>query len=182
MVTMNDIWRAYEAATGQWRGCTWPTHYGSLGLDLDRVSSSQARCKADRWRGIAGEEVADNEITAGEEASLVDMGLHLRLRSAVICQVEDQESHLEVCGNPARRFCAELLAREWEFAANWLEEIESDARWASQEAQEAVSAAECEDWQHALEHAGQACQIESEYNDCRPWRQLKQVIEKAALR
>ena len=39
MTTINDVWAAYAEAKGRWTGCNWPTHYGSLGLDLDSVSS-----------------------------------------------------------------------------------------------------------------------------------------------
>jgi hypothetical protein len=62
----------------------------------------------------------------------------------------------------------------------WLKEIESDARWADQEAQQAVSSAEDGAWENALSHASQACMIECGYNAPRPWRFLKQVIEKLA--
>lgn len=180
MTTINDVWTAYDEATGKWTGCNWPTHYGSLGLDLDSVSSSQAHRNADRWRAIEADEAAYDEITASEETALVDVASHLHLRGAVICLVEDQGCRLEVCGNPARRFCAEILAREWAFVSEWLEEIESDADWANQEAQKAVTAAEDGDWERALLRASQACTIESGYDSPRPWRNLKQVIEKLA--
>ena len=55
-------------------------------------------------------------LAAGEEASLVDMALHLRLRGAAVCPGDG----MRVCGDRARRFCAEALAREWDFAAGWL--------------------------------------------------------------
>ena len=180
MATINDIWVAYDEARGQWSGCNWPTHYGSLGLDLDGSSSSQAHQTANRWRAIAADEVAYNNITTGEETCLVDMAEHLRLRGAVVCLGEDQECRLEVRGNRTRLFCAEMLAGEWEFASHWLEEIESDAKRAEEEAQEAVGAAEDGDWEHALGHACQACSIESGYDDPRPWRHLKRAIEEAA--
>ena len=146
----------------------------------EQLSSSQAHRNADRWQSIVADEVTYDEITADEENSLVDVALHLPLRADVICRLEDQGCRVEVCGNPARRFCAEILAREWELASEWLEEIESDAHWANQEAQQAVSAAEDGDWEHALSHASQACMIESGYNAPRPWRNLKRVIEEAA--
>ena len=180
MTTINDVWVAYEEAQGRWSGCSWPTHYGSLGLDLGGVSSSQAHQAAERWRTIATDEVAGDEVTAGEETSLVDMALHLRLGRGVVCLGEGRAGGLVVCGSPAVRFCAEGLAREWEFAASWLEEIEADARWAEEEAQEAVRAAEEGDWGHALGHARQACSIESSYDDPRPWARLKRAIERAA--
>jgi hypothetical protein len=180
MTTINDIWDAYEAATGQWRGCNWSTHYGSLSLDLDGISSGQAQRTADHWRALAGDELTHSEVTACEEATLVDMALHLKLRGAVAYGGEDQHSGLEVCGNQARRFCAETLTSEWEHAVDWLGEIESDARWAEDEAREAVRAAEDGDWEHALGHAHQACSIESGYDAPRPWEKLERVVEKAA--
>jgi hypothetical protein len=180
MTTINDVWVAHEEARGRWSGCNWPTHYGSLGLDLDGVSSSQAHQAAGRWQAIATDEVAGDEVTAGEESSLVDMALHLRLGRGVVCTGAGADSGLQVCGGPAVRFCAEVLASEWEFAACWLEEIEADARWAEQEALEAVRAAEDADWGPALGHAHQACLIESGYDDPRPWTRLKREIERAA--
>jgi hypothetical protein len=180
MSTINDVWVAYDEAQGCWSGCNWPTHYGSLGLDLDSVSSSQAHQAAGRWRAIASDEVARDEVTAAEESSLVDMALHLRLGRGVVCLGAGPDGGLLVCGSPAVRFCAEVLANEWEFAAQWLEEIESDARWAEEEAQEAVRAAEDADWGHALGHARQACLIESGYDAPRPWTRLQWEIERAA--
>jgi hypothetical protein len=180
MATINDVWDAYAEARGRWSGCNWATHYGSLGLDLDGVSSSQAHRAAGRWQAIATDEVAGDEVTAGEESSLVDMALHLRLGRGVVCLGAGPDGGLLVCGSPAVRFCAEVLGREWEFAAHWLEEVESDARWAEGEAREAVRAAEDADWAHALGHARQACLIESGYDAPRPWTRLKRAIERAA--
>jgi hypothetical protein len=180
MVTINDVRDAYEGATGQWTGCNWLTHYGSLDLDLDGVSSNQAQRASGRWRTIAADKLDCDEITGEEEAFLVDMALQRRLRVAVFWRGEDQVCRLKVARKPARRFCAEILASQWTFAAYWLEEIELDARWAEEEAQEAVRAAEEGDWKHALGHARQACVLESGYDDPRSWRHLKQVIEEAA--
>jgi hypothetical protein len=170
MATLNDVWDAYEEAQGCWSGCDWPTHYGTLGLDLDGVSSSQAHQAAGRWRAIATDEAAGDEVTAGEETSLVDMARHLRLGRGMVCLGAGPDGGLLVCGSPAVRRCAEALAGEWQFAAHWLEEIESDARWAEEEAQEAVRAAEDADWGHALGHARQACLIESGYDAPVPGR------------
>jgi hypothetical protein len=179
MTTINDIRTAYEEGEGRWTGCDWPTHYGCLGLDLEGVPSGRAHRTASRWRVIAAGGGAD-DITTGEEASLVDMAEHLRLRRVVLCVYEGQGCRLVVRGKSARLCCADALAWEWEFAGHWLEEIESDARWAEGEAREAVAAAERGDWDYALRHACQACSVESGYGDPRPWRHLKQVIEKAA--
>jgi hypothetical protein len=180
MTTSNDVSVAYEEAQGRWSGCNWPTHYGSLGLDLDGVSSSQAHQAAGRWRAIATDEVAGDEVTASEESSLVDVALHLRLGRGVLCLGAGRDGGLLVCGSPAVRFCAEVLASEWEFAACWLEEIESDAHWAEEEAREAMRAAGDADWGHALGHARQACLIESGYDAPRPWTRLQREIERAA--
>jgi hypothetical protein len=180
VATINDVWHAYAEAQGRWSGCNWATHYGSLGLDLDGVSSRHAHQAAGRWQAIATDEVADDEVTAGEESSLVAMALHLRLGRGVVCLGAGLDGGLLVCGRTAVRFCAEALAREWEFAAYWLEEIESDARWAEGEAREAVRAAEDADWGNALVHARQACLIESGYDAPRPWTRLQRAIERAA--
>ncbi len=179
MTTMSAVWAAYEGSSGQWTGCNWRTHYGSLGLNLDGVSSAQAHQAAGHWRAIAAERLPDDEITAGEESSLVDMALHLRLRRRVVWLGSNRSRHLEVCGQGARQLCAELLAREWKYAADWLAELESDARWAEDEAREAVRAARAGDWELALEHAHRACSIASVYNARHPWRRFEQVIRTA---
>jgi hypothetical protein len=180
MATINEVWVAFEEAQGRWSGCNWPTRYGSLGLDLDGVSSGNAHQAARRWRAIAADAVAGDDLTAGEEACLVDMAAHLRLGRAVAYSGDGPEDGLRVCGRPARCFCATTLGREWEYAAYWLEEIESDARWAEEEAQDAVRAAEDGDWGDAIGHAGQACSIQSGYDAPRPWRRLKRAIDRAA--
>jgi hypothetical protein len=182
MATINDVWTAYEEATGSWMGCNWRTHYGSLGLDLDGVSSGQARQTAKRWRAVADDQVGPDDLTAGEERTLVDMADHLRFRRVVVFAVQDGGLRLEVCGNPARQFCASQLAREWRFVVRWLEEIESDAVWAAHEAAKAVAAAEEGDWERACGHARQACAIEAGYYEPRRWRHLLGVIEDAAKR
>jgi hypothetical protein len=112
MTTMNDVRTTYDNAAGRWTGCNWPTRYGSLGLDLDSVSPRQAHRRAARWRALAADGGAGEVVTAREEALLVDAARHLRLRVAVTCPAEHEGRRLEVCGNPARRFCAEILARE----------------------------------------------------------------------
>jgi hypothetical protein len=169
MATMNDIRAAYQEAHGHWSVFNWLTHYGSL--DLDGLSSRKAHQAAHRWRAVATDAVAGDEMMHGEEASLAHMALHLWLRGPVVCRNWSPKGRLKVCGHPARRFCAEALAREWKFAASWLAEIESDARRA-EDAREAVRAAEVGDWELALDHARQAYSIESGYDDLRPWERL----------
>ena len=180
MGTINDVWAAYDEATGRWTGCNWPTHYGSLGLDLDGVSSGQARQNAGRWGAVAADHVGPDDLTAGQERALVDMAEHVRLRGAVAYAGQDRGRHLEVCGDSARRLCAGLLAREWAFVAGWLEEIEADAAWAAAEATKAVAAAEDGDWERAWRHARQAGAIEAGYYAPRRWCHLVRVIEDAA--
>ena len=179
MATINDIWTAYDEGQHQWTGCAWPTHYGSLGMDLHGISSHQAHEAGERWSALAKDEVADDDITTEEEVDLVAMAEHLRLRRAVVYGGDGPACRPSVCGKSARLFCAEVLAREWAFAALWLEEIEADATWAEEEAREAVGAAERGEWDDAVCRAGHACQIQSGYKDCRPWTHLKEVIEEA---
>jgi hypothetical protein len=180
VASIDDVWRAYEKARGQWRGCNWPTHYGLLDLDLDGISSDQAHQEAKRWRALTADETATDDLTSREETSLVDMARHLRLRGAVTYVADEHEWRPEVRGPAARSRCGEALATQWESAASWLEEIESDARWADEEALEAVQAAEDADWGQALGHAEQACLIESGYYAPRGWTRLKREIERAA--
>jgi anti-anti-sigma factor len=180
MATTTELRAAYQEAKSRWSGCDWATHYGCLGLDLGGTSSERAREAAVRWDEVAGDEVASDDMTTGEEDSLVGAAQHLRLRGAVVYLGEDRGCRLEVRGKSARLFCAEALAREWAFAAGWLEEVESDAAWAEGEAARAVQAAERGDWDGASAHARLACSIESGYRRCRTWGQLRQVIRGAA--
>jgi len=181
MATINDVWTAYEEARASWSGCNWPTHYGGLGLDLKDLSSADAHRAANRWRAIAANAEAGEEVTAEEEAVLVDMALHLRLRRAVVSMGGISPGLLRVCKRSTRGLCAESLAREWDLAAEWLADIELDARWAEHEGQEAVSAAEDGDWDQALAHARKACSIESAFGAPRgPWEHLEGAIEHAA--
>src|SRR4051794_31777588 len=153
MATICEIWAAYELARGRWSGCDWPTRFGSLRLDLEGVSSLQARAAARRWRGIAAGEVACRP-TPQEGAPLPAMGLCLRLRLPGV--LTDGLTSPRPAPRPARHRCAEALADEWEFAACVIEEIEADASLAEREAWAAVRAAERGDWQIALRHVRRA--------------------------
>jgi anti-sigma B factor antagonist len=180
MATITELRAAYQEASRRWGGCDWATRYGCLGLDLDGLSSERAREAAVRWGDVAGGEDAYDDLTSGEEASLVGAARHLRLRGAVVYLGEDRGGRLEVRGKSARLYCAEILAREWVFATGWLEEVESDAAWAEGEASQAVQAAERGDWDGASAHACLACSIESGYRYPRTWGQLRHVIRRAA--
>jgi hypothetical protein len=151
-----------------------------LGLDLKGFSSADAHRAADRWRAIAANAEAGEEVMATEEAALVDLAVHLRIRRTVVYVGGTSTGPLRVCRRSTRRFCAEALAREWELAAEWLADIESDARWAEHEGQEAVCAAEDGDWDQALTHARQACSIESAFGTRGPWEHLEEATERAA--
>jgi hypothetical protein len=180
MATIDDVLTAYDLAAGEWKGCTWPTHYGNLGLDLEGISRRQGRRNVSRWRAIAEDEAATGALTADEESSLVEAALNLRMRNAVNYLPDLQGSRLAVSGHAARRLGAEFLAREWECASVWLGEVEFDARWAEREASGALQAAMKQDWVEALRHASQASAIESGYDAPRRWEGLKRVIEKVA--
>jgi hypothetical protein len=179
MATVNEIWAAYEEAQGRWSGSDWPTHFGSLGLDLNGVSSRQAYRAVNRWRAIATA-APDESVSSDEGAALADMALHLRLRGAVASLSEGTWSRLGGPVPATHRTCAETLAQEWEVAARLLAEIEDDARWAEQEGWDAVRSAEAGDWRRALWHARRASLIESGYYALCLWGQFTRVIEMVA--
>jgi hypothetical protein len=180
MATINDIWTSYDDAESRWTGCDWPTHFGCIDLDLDGIAANQARDNAGHWAEIAVGELAYDDITSGDEASLVGAAKHLRISGAVICRNGYQGGRLAMRDKSARVFCAEALAKEWGYATEWLEEVESDAVWAEQEAQRAVSAAEDGNWDGASLHASQACAIESEYRHSGIWDNLGKTITRIA--
>jgi hypothetical protein len=180
MATICEIWAAYELARGRWSGCDWPTRFGSLRLDLEGVSSLQARAAARRWRAIAAGEVACRPTTQ-EGATLAAMGLCLRLRLPAIRPDEDSLTPPRPAPRPPRHRCAEALADEWDFAACVIEEIEADASLAEREAWAAVRAAERGNWEIALRHVRRASALESGYQAPRLWRGLKSLIEAVAV-
>lgn len=168
MATIGEVWAAYEQARGHWSGCDWPTCFGTLRLNLEGVSSLQARAAARRWRAIAASDFPC-AVTPHENAILAAMGLCLRLRSA-------GEGGRIPHKAPPRR-CAEALADEWEFAACVLAEIESDAGLAEREGWAAVRLAERGDWDGALEGAARASALEAGYHGPRRWARLRALIE-----
>jgi hypothetical protein len=180
MTTINDIWTAYDDAESRWTGCDWPTHFGCLDLNLDGISANQASDNAGHWAEIAVGELADDDITRGDDASLVGVAQHLRITGVVVCLGGHQGDWLALSDKSARVFCAEALAKEWRFATEWLEEVESDAAWAEQEAQRAVGAAEDGNWDEASAHAARASAIESEYRHGAIWKDLRETIETVA--
>jgi hypothetical protein len=78
-------------------------------------------------------------------------------------------------------------AADWSAAAEWLARVEQYARKAEYQAAVAVAAAEAGRWEEALNHAQRAWALE--FATGRPlwhgppyaWRQLRQVVEDAAL-
>src|SRR5262249_37408736 len=155
---------------------------GSLRLDLEGVSSLQARATARRWRAIAADEPACGAATDQEDGTLAAMGLCLRLRSATVWPDEGGLTGPRLAQRPTRRRCPEALAQEWELAACVLAEIESDASLAEREGWAAVRSAERGDWEGALEHARRASLLESGYHAPRLWGRLKALIEAVAAR
>lgn len=182
MATIAEIWAAYEQARGCWSGCDWPTRFGSLSLDLEGVTSLEARATGRRWRAVAEGELACGVVSPHEDDVLARMGLCLRLRSGFVWRVQDGLASPRLAPRPTRRLCAEALAREWECAACVLAEIESDASLAEREAWAAVRSAERGDWAEALGSAARASALEAGYHLPRLWARLKALIEAVAAR
>jgi len=149
-------------------------------LELDGISANQAHDNAAHWAKIAAGGVGYDDITSGEDSSLVAVAEHLRIKGAVVYLGSHESGQLAVQAKSARLFCAEALAKEWGFASQWLEEVESGAVWADQEAQRAVSAAEDGNWDGASLHASQACAIASEYRHSGIWDNLGKTIARVA--
>jgi hypothetical protein len=52
---VQGVVRVFEAATGTWTGCDWPTRFGKTGLNLDGWSAAEAQAAAEEQRGTAEE-------------------------------------------------------------------------------------------------------------------------------
>jgi hypothetical protein len=180
MATISEVWAAYEQARGRWSGCDWPTRFGSLSLDLEGVSSLQARSAVRRWRAIAAD--VSGGVSNQESDALASMALSLRLRSGLVWAVGHGLGVPSLAPRPSRRRCALTLAQEWEFAACVLAEIESDASLAEREGWAAVRSAERGDWPDAQRHAGRASALEAGYLVPRLWGRLDAVIQAVAAR
>ena len=70
-------------------------------------------------------------------------------------------------------------AADWRAAAEWLEQLEKDARQAETEAYIAVSLARDGQFHEASRHASQACAIEVRYRPSSTWQPLRDAIEAA---
>src|SRR5262249_35117807 len=136
MTILSEVWAAYEQARGRWSGCDWPTHFGSLGLDLQGVSALEARGAARRGPAVAAGGGAGGGAGPGEAPRAAGRSRRRRLRLAAVLPGDGTPPRL--APGPTRRRCAEVLADEWDFAACVLGEIESDASLAEREAWAAV--------------------------------------------
>ncbi len=91
--------------------------------------------------------------------------------------------HLDLRGVTARQ--AALLARatsgqessQWQEATRWLTQVENDVEAARKAAWAAWQEAEAGQWQSALDHARQACELELAYHPCAVWQPLADAIQ-----
>jgi hypothetical protein len=64
----------------------------------------------------------------------------------------------------------------WHAAAEWLEQVETDARQSEQEARLAASLASGGQFEQALDHVVRACELEEPYHTGRVWQRLRETI------
>jgi hypothetical protein len=82
---------------------------------------------------------------------------------------------------------AQLMARatsgseaaDWRAAVAWLAEVQQDARQAESEARTALQLVQCGRLDEALQHAVEACTIESRHHKSLIWKTLRTAIEAA---
>lgn len=180
MANIDRVLSAYRHGEGAWSGCNWPTRFGSLGLNLDGVTSAQARRAAVRWLDLTSPDLDIERSTTAELRELAALALQLHLLGPGCRRDGSGRSRPAAPLALTRRPCAAVLAWEWEVAASVLAEIEADARSAEREARAAVRAAGEGDWELALRRARCACAIESGYHAPRPWQRLRRAIARAA--
>lgn len=75
---------------------------------------------------------------------------------------------------------AGIEAADWKAAAAWLSQVEQDARQAEVEAGRALDLANFGRWSASLEHAQNACAIESKYHSDLIWQPLCDALEEAS--
>lgn len=108
--TISEI---FEAASGSWTGCDWPTHFGDTGLDLQNCTPAEARAQAEQTSGAAGEDwkAAANWLACVERyAAQAERSAALAVKAAARANWEEALRHAEwawamefMTGRPLRR-------------------------------------------------------------------------------
>lgn len=103
----------YEAASGSWTGCDWPTHFGDTGLDLENRTAAEARLLAEQLSGTAREDwnAAANWLACVERyAAQAETSAGLAMKAATNGNWEEALRHAEwawamefMTGRPVRR-------------------------------------------------------------------------------
>jgi hypothetical protein len=103
----------YEQLKGRWRGCDWPTRFGTAGLDLAGVTSRQAALLA---RATSGREAVDWH-GAAEWLAKIEADAEAANQAAWQAQQEASAGHLSEALGHAQRACD--LERLYHAEAVW---------------------------------------------------------------
>ena len=148
---LGAIEAAYRDAQVRWTGLDWTTDHGPWQVDLDGLD-------ADRLR-----EIADRVAAGGEEEE-------------DLAYLPDRIAYL-----PDRIWSGDRAEiAEWlRDAAEYLDQVATDAAEAEEAGQEAIESVRQGDLDEALRHAERACRIEARYGDCPVWGGLRDAIRQA---
>lgn len=140
----------YRDAQGRWTGIDWTTDHGQWGWDIGGYSASDLRSLAEKFE--AGGEIP---LRWGPVNRL---GTLIALDEATLRQI---------------------VSRELREAAEYADQVATDAAAAEEAGQEAIESVRQGDLDEALRHAERACRIEARYGDCPVWGGLRDAIRQA---
>ena len=150
MSTVDIIDRVYQECQGAWIGLDWTTDYGPWGWDLNGYTGEKLRALA-------------ADFKAGKDIPL-DWGR------------EDKFGNEIAADDNALR---QIVLEELDDAAEFIDQVTSDAGAAAEAAAEAMKAIHNGDLNAALEFAEYACWVESQYGDCPVWGPFRSAIKTA---
>jgi len=93
--------RLYEQLAGRWKGCDWPTNFGTARLDLAGVTSRQAALLA---RATSGQEAIDWH-GAAEWLAKIEADAEAANQAAWLAQKEASAGHFSEALDHVQRAC-----------------------------------------------------------------------------
>lgn len=171
--------KAYESAKGQWTDMSWPEGCGPWDTVIC-ASSGAVNKEADLLENT-------DEANLDERWSKVLYVLE-HYKNEIVINCDGPADYLDALADPPKdeeeleSMFAHMseLAHELRECAEYIEEIESSAKEAEEQA---ALAAECLDegeWQEAAEYAKEAAHTERQYGDAPTWGNFAALCEELA--